>query len=172
MTYFTISEIFLSILYAFAFGAAYELILISALVLKQQLLLLGELPSAIFKYKGKLLSVKEYFTAKEKYENRKSSKIATEIYTFIKVAVFSFLFLFLSYYALDGEVRLYMLVCSIISMNVVKYLLTSTFIPVSERFFKAVLCGIIIFLRIVFFPIRKIFFFIWRKIYKNAKKKA
>lgn len=172
MTHFTLSEIFSSILSALIFGALLAIALIAASVIYRQLFKLKLLPKAIFLYDGSLMSAKSAITYTEKAKVKKYTKALHEFYAFFRVVLFSSLFLLLSYYALDGAFRIYMLIVSLGALFSVKYLLTHTFVPIAEKVFETVFYGIIILFRILTFPMKRILFLKWNKIYEKKHKKT
>ena len=134
-------EVLLSCLYAIAFGVGYYLILEAFRMLSR---FCKALPRMI---RLEVKSVKNYM-------NRKTEG---SFFTFFSVFLFFLGFLLLSYFALDGQLRIYMLILS----TAVYFLLDFTFSAILEDAFSRLLA---VALFIIILPVRKIAKFIYKYI--------
>lgn len=151
MKYFEWLELFYSIYYAFIFGLIFTFTnLILDIFLKLVKSILPLFKSIIFYYK--------LFSPPDLFQNVDKKTIPSKSYVlFLKVIYFSFVFLLLSYLALDGCLRIYLFIIYLsVCVLCEKYLSR----PLFKLFFKAgyyILFLFILIARIVFLPLKSLF---------------
>ena len=145
MTYFTAEELLLSFLYALVYGISYAAFIETIGVLGK---LFRNVPSVV-----QSVIIYDKLCSPSCITLIKNDRHAG-IRTFATTTAFSIGFIFLSYFALDGEVRLYTLIASITSFFIFKLLtkkyLSSTAYAILSVVFRLPL----ILLRVILYPIR------------------
>ena len=121
MTFYTLYEILASTLHAAIYGASFALLIVFANVILKEFARLIAVPREIFCYSGKIFE-RPNPTFKLK-RGGKARRISKGIFVFLSVFLFTLGFILLSYYSLDGSIRLYMLAISISVMLFAKPLL-------------------------------------------------
>ncbi len=144
MMYFSIAEIFLSLLYASIFGGGFFLFYIVVKVLKREVKKISFLPGLLIRY-DKILEKPTINRGRINYSF--DSMISA-----ILAIIYSLGFLLLSYYALDGCLRIYLLFVSLAAFLIPKKLLTERLLWLTEKLFDSVFYLVTILLRIAIFP--------------------
>lgn len=160
MMHFTVSEIFSSVLFAFIFGAGCAFLYMLALSIFDQLAYILLFPKYIFCYSEKILSIPPKTNSGRKEKG-------SPVLTFFSIIIFTLGFILLSYFALDGSIRLYMLVISLSSLFLVKKVLLSKIFSLLNISVYYLFSYIIIALRVVTYPFLRSFFYIKKKILKQ-----
>lgn len=167
MTFYSLYEILASTLHAAIYGLAFALFTVLANATSKELARLIALPREIFCYNGKILEMPNLsFVFKS---NGKTQRISKGIFVFLSVFLFTLGFVLLSYYSLDGSIRLYMLAISIIVMICSKPFLYKSIFILIDKLFKSFLVIFVITLRILTIPIVKFLIFIKKIILKEHK---
>ena len=155
MIYFSFRSIILSIIYALIYGAIFGFVINFIKQIPLMLKYIVSIPKALIIYTGPLNSV----TYVKKY--KKKPNVISRLYVFFSIIIFSLGFLFLSYYAIDGELRLYLLLFSFLGIKAsCSFIL---FINFTLLPFKKLIYMHIVFLRIIFYPIKLTVYFTYKK---------
>ena len=143
---FTGEEILYSVLYALVYGAGFALIYRFVSLLFR---MLKSIPSIC----SDALFSKDNFKFNNTFDYVKKQNVGA-IYRFLSVIAFALGFILLSYLALDGEIRLYMLILSTASV----YLVNLAFSVVFNRLFvfliNALVFAFVFVIRVIFLPLR------------------
>lgn len=94
-----------------------------------------------------------------------------EILAFLFTVAFGIGFILLSYYSLDGEIRVYMLILSLCSLLVFSLLLKRIFVPIADRIFSFIFNLIFKIINVFIWPFLTLGKAIIRKISKKRLKK-
>ena len=156
MISFSINEIHLSIGYAAGYGVAYSAIFSLCLLLRAVIFSLSKILSDIFKFEKifPLPSFKKHIKLSER----------GAVFSFLSVIIFTLGFVLISYFALDGVLRVYMLVFAFASFYLSKFALFDFLNRLFVWIFDKLLMLLCLFLRISFAPIRFLFKFIKSRI--------
>jgi hypothetical protein len=147
MRYFSSEEIWLSIISALIYGAIFEIICIAFTVLTAYLTGLLRLPKSVFFYRGRLLSTP--YSKAGCFDAAVTGRISQLISHSIGVVCFFVGLLLLSYYCLDGIIRIYVLVLVLSSLYLTRVLLRPI---VTKAFFcllRLILSVVTVALRII-----------------------
>ena len=156
MIYFDFREIVSSVLHSLIYGAFFSVFSLTFLVLK------GFLGSAfralcqIFVYNGSLFKT-EWRGGKG--WGAKFSSVSAFLFT----VMFSLGFIFLSYYSIDGQIRVYMLLIAVSVFLLVRFLFENRLRAIICRLFELVLSIFIIISRIILLPFRNFVFLFYKK---------
>lgn len=152
MMHFTSSEILISLLYAVVFGALFFILYSAVSILKYELGRLIDILPTVFQY-DKIL---EKPTKKQgRNENQEGGAFA-----FMSVIIFALGFVLLSYYALDGCVRIYLLLFALSSFFIPKALLYEKIALIFEWVFEVLFYALIIAFRIAAWPFLRLFLYL------------
>ncbi len=155
MMHFTSGEILISLLYAVVFGIGFFVFYTSACIFKYELVrLIGVLPST-FRY-DKILE------KPTKIQGR-CEKQQGVIFAFMSVIIFAIGFILLSYYALDGCIRVYLLLFALSSFFIPKVLFYEKIALIFEWIFEALFYALIIVFRIAAWPFLRLFLYLKSK---------
>ncbi len=141
-------EILLSVLYAFIFGLGYSLFY-------QLILISFETLKSLPRLAREILGSEKIFPSPSIKKEIKDRKFGA-VFAFFSVFLFFVGFLLLSYLALDGQLRLYMLIISSASFYIFN---SAFFVVLSNAFILLFDCLIFIFstaLRIIILPFRRL----------------
>lgn len=162
MIYFSFREILLSVGYAALYGVITALIFVSFLSLKG---LLSDLRA----YSREIISYERVFSSIKAKRSEGEVELSAAA-TFFAIIFFFLGFILLSYHALDGEIRIYMLIVVFASFYLSKIAFLSVFQKVIIRFFRFVLYVLIVILRLVIMPFRSFYPKIKEKFSVNGAK--
>ena len=133
---------------AATFGAALSIFL-------HTVRLLPSLVRNTFFYRGRPLSVERgAFLPKPA---RRVSRVGAEVRRFLKIIAFALGFLLLSYLALDGIIRVYMLALSLTALFFARRLFFKILVPFAERISVEICRAAVLLLRLLFLLPRKFF---------------
>ena len=161
--YFSSEEILSSVISAILFGGAFAFFCVLASNVFRQAVALIISGRQIFSYVG------IFDVPRLEYEYRASKTgLLSQMFAFFFTVLFGVLFILLSYYSLDGSLRIYMFLIFgsaflAIYLTLNKYL-TQIFDAIFSFIFKALVYAI----RLVFLPTRCFFTKIFPKIVKNV----
>ncbi len=158
MIHFSTGEMLFSLLYAIAFGVGFFLLFAAVSVLKKQIKRIAALPILLVRY-DKILEK----PTKNKSRNADEAGAAM---TFIFVILFALGFILLSYYALDGCVRIYILLLALVGFILPKGLLYERLFLIFDRIFDLVFYVVTVALRVTVFPFLRLFLHFKTKKYK------
>ncbi len=150
MIYFTAEEIYLSILHSIIYGTGFALALSAVDCIIRLAGRSREYFSSLFHYE-KIFSVSSV-----KAKEISISSIG-RIRLLIYIITFSVGYILLSYFSLDGIFRLYTLVLSLLIMYFTKLTLGAAAVKLFDKLLFVLLYPIVVVLRIVIRPFRKIF---------------
>ena len=152
MISFSINEILVSIGYAAGYGVAYSAIFSLCLLIRALIFSLSNILSDIFRFEKifPLPSFKKHIKLSER----------GAIFSFLSVIIFALGFILISYFALDGVVRVYMLFFAFAAFYLSKFVLFDFLNKIFVWFFDKLLMLLCLFLRISFAPIRSLFKFV------------
>lgn len=128
MIQLTLSKVLFSVLCATCFGFFLAVLGIAGKVVVSEIKILPAVIKSVFVYDEKPWRI-ERGTFRGVPLGTKS-RIAQEIFQFIKIIAFSLLFILLSYFALDGQIRIYMLAIALLSLFFTRKMLSKTIFPV------------------------------------------
>ena len=164
--HFTTSEIIRSVISATLFGAFYAIFCSSLTALSKYISAIMKSVFAALR-RGKLPSPKSPILDWQS----KSGGVLSEALVFIRVLFFGLLFILLSYYSLDGDIRLYMFIILLVSVVLFSFLFDRLIRPVSNAVF-GLFYRLFIYVTMIplwlFLRLKCIFF---RKIPKKTTKK-
>ncbi len=155
MISFSIHEILLSLGYAAGYGVAYSAIFSLCLLLRAIIFSSAEIVAEIFKFE-KLFPLPSF---------KKHIKLSDRgaVFSFFSVIIFALGYVLISYFALDGVVRIYMLVLAFASFYLSKFALFDFLSRIFVWIFDKLLMLLCLCLRICFTPIRFIARLVKRK---------
>ena len=148
MTYFTAEELILSFLYALVYGISY-----AAFV--ETIGALGKLFRNVPTFVQSVIIYDKL--CPPSYINLTPNDRHAGLRTFATTTAFSIGFILLSYFALDGEVRLYTLIASITSFFIFKMLTKKYISGAAYAILSVVFRFSLILLRVILYPIRYIY---------------
>lgn len=155
MIYFTAEELLRSVLHSIIYGAIYVVLMLVCSLLIYNL--------------GVILSAPRSFVHYQKITELPSAnafgcdtRVLGAASAFLKVLIFSLGYILLSYYSLDGMLRIYTLIISVLSALATDRLVCRPLSRLLKRVSSLALGALIILLRIVLLPARYI-------LNKNAK---
>lgn len=151
---FEIKEIALSVLHSVIAGVIFAFVIALAEIIYSEVGKLLRAPREVFLFKGKLTHV-DFSPSKTAEQNR--CGITGELLAFFKVVLFALVYVLLSYYSLDGVPRLYTLVFMLLSFFLSRRILLRYPERVIVWLVDRVYTVLIIGLRIIFLPFKKIF---------------
>ena len=153
--HFSIGEIFISIICSLIYGALFFVFYTATVIIKVQL----EDAKAIIK----IAFVYDKIFKKPTINIGRSEKSCGNLLSFLLVSLFSVGFILLSYYALDGCVRIYVLLLSLFSFFALKWLLFEKTVSLFEHITYWILCVFVILLRMFTFPILRFLRYLKKK---------
>ena len=107
-------------------------------------------------YRGRLLSVERgEFLPKP---GRGGSRVGSEVRRFFKIVAFTLGFLLLSYLALDGMIRVYMLALSLAALFFARRLFSKTLLPFVEIVSVVICHAAVVFFRLILLLPRRFLF--------------
>lgn len=143
---FTTLEILLSVVSASVFGAIFAFLDIILEILSLEGEHIKRIREHIFGPQ-KIISIpKRVGTENEK--TKEKYKYIGELITFFKVIIFTVGFILLSYYALDGVVRVYLLVFGVVFFLALRCLFEKSILKIADSLFLLLYGAFIILLRI------------------------
>ena len=148
---FTSFEILASIFSATIFGAFFAFLNLVLKILNLEIRHISKIGEHLFNSKN-IFSIpkrRALITA----EPPKRHKYLSEISTFFKVIIFDVGFILLSYYALDGEIRAYLLFFSIGFFILFNSLFDKTLLKITDVFFVFIYGVFVVFLRLSLRPL-------------------
>jgi len=158
---FEINQLLIGAVSALVYGVCFGMFLSILTIIHRQIFAIPICVKSIFKCRKD----KPLEEVPSKRESKSTTEtLLTQIIAFFKTVLFSFGFMLLSYYSLDGEIRLYMIALSLISLCASKVFLSCYIEPLLEKIINAVLRVIFSVLRFLFFPLRVIFSILSEKI--------
>lgn len=153
MIQLTLSKVLFSVLCATCFGILIAVLGITGRVALSEIRILPGVLRSVFVYDGKPWGIaRGRFIAPP---SASKSRLAEEILRFLQIIGFSFLFIILSYFALDGQIRVYMLSISLLSLFLTRKFLSKTIFPVLCVIMGEIYRFIAIALRLAFYIPRK-----------------
>ena len=167
MISFSIDELLHAVICAAIFGAGYSALLS---VLKPFLKMVLDFPISIinaFKNKGRVLDHNKSEIKPDGFAKR----LMCWLYVFFAIHLFWIGFMLLSYYALDGTLRLYMLAIAVLSFYIAKKSVCLPLKRLSYLICSFILDIITVILRIIFLPVKKIIAPIFKRLYKSKPKR-
>lgn len=164
MIYFEDFEVFSSVIHALIYGLLFALFYFSALATKKVIYITIPALKSIVIYKKPIYKTE---IIKKSTDNDKDEGA---LFVFIFTLAFFLGFTLLSYYSLDGQFRIYMLLFSLASFLISNLASKKYLIPAFEFLLKRILALTVVFLRIIILPLR---FLILRliKCFKNRVKR-
>lgn len=159
MTYFSFNEIIFSILCAIIYGVGIGSLFQVARLIPQGLYALAKLPYLSIIYSGKIGQITTYKSAEGK-----GNKWTLGVSVFLKTVIFSIGLVLLSYMALDGEVRVFVILFSLLGflLSYTVGFLLNKLIKLLSFIYKYV----VIFMRVILYPLH----FILYRIYSTSFK--
>lgn len=165
MKYFTAAQLISAVPLAILYGALFYLSVTLLRSFCSLALSVLFLPKHVFAYTR--LKEKPILNARKK----EGIAISGEISAGLKTVLFAFGFILLSYYTLDGSIRLYMLLFSLFGLLIFRGAVQKL-MPVICRLAFAVYYFVTVLLRLIFLPLKRIYViicnFLGKKIYKNS----
>ncbi len=154
MRYFTLNEIFNSIISALIYGGIFEFICIFCSALYALAALFLALPVKAFFYKGRIFCTvyPEQYLADGKRVDIPLKLIASTL----GVLLFSLGYLLLSYFALDGELRLYTLLIALLSGYALRVAVRPYVLRIFTFLLTRIFALLVILLRILTYPLRSL----------------
>ena len=149
MMHFSMTEVLWSLIYALIFGGCFFLFYIAAVVLKSECKRITTLPRLIIKY--------DKIFEKQAINKSRTDCSLGAVTKASLVILYSLGFVLLSYYALDGCVRMYLLFLSITTFLFLKIVLEDIILRFIKSVFDSVFYLILILFRIAVFPFLRIF---------------
>jgi hypothetical protein len=147
MIYFTAEEIYLSIIYSFIYGAGLALILTVFKVILGVRCAIGKYAESILHY--------ERITKVENYCKYSKTTRYGRVYTVFSITMFFLGYLLLSYYALDGNLRIYTFLISLLSTRIFHRIIEPLISTLCCGLIHSLICPLVILLRIIMHPILK-----------------
>lgn len=148
MISFNIYEILLSIGYAAGYGVAYSAIFSLFLLLRAMIISLAEIMVTIFKF--------EKIFPLPCFKNLIKPCNRGAVFTFLSVVIFTLGFITISYFALDGVIRIYMLIFAFASFYLSKFALFDFLNKLFVWIFDKILVLLCLALRIALTPARRL----------------
>ncbi len=153
MMTFSAAEILRSCICALAYGAGASLLLIVLVICARQLGYILSLPRHALIYEGRILDLPKQGDKSGVIRNTRS---VGEILTALKIILFAVGYIIFSYYALDGEIRLYTLALSLVAFFLARKLLSGLSVKLSDKLIFAIFAIPLLILRILIYPIHLI----------------
>jgi len=152
---FTVQEILRSLIYAAVFGIGFFLFFTVAAIIVNQIRRLRFLPSLIIKY--------DKISEKTIKNNGRIENKSNSVSVSAAVVLFILGFLLLSYYALDGIIRIYLFLVSFISFAAAKQLFYKHIYSIINTIFDVAYHLFVLALRILCLPFLRIYLYIYSK---------
>ena len=162
MIEFGMRDIAISVVSAAVYGMACNLFLLFCYVIFGQFSVFATIFKNAVRFEGSIWSVKHIDFSLKRSEDEKEYVRAPKI--ILKMFLFTLGFYILSYAFLDGEIRIYMLLVSVISLFSTKNLFYSFLLGIIDRIFMVVCRILTVTLRIIFFPLRIFYCYLSKKI--------
>ncbi len=165
MTYFTALETLLSMFSAAVFGLIFSVLDIILKILTVEM-------RHVMNIKEHLFSKSNIFKIPKKKEETvfkgSGGRLFGEVGAFLKCVIFVIGFILLSYYALDGAIRLYLLVSAVFFFYVLRGVCNKTLFRIMDSIFVFLYGLIIVLMRIAMLP----FMYTIKALNKRISKKA
>lgn len=155
MISFTSGEILLSLLYSLVYGVLFFIFYTLICLLKNEVGLLKSLPESIIRY-DKILE------KPIKMRGRIAKEQSPDVVA-VSIIAFALGLVLLSYYALDGCVRIYLIIVSLTSFFAIKSLAFDKIFILLTSIFGFLIYLFTIALRIIIFPFLRLFSFFRKK---------
>ena len=152
MIVFSLRQILLSCLYSAIYGFSFAVILIALLVLSDTLVLFFRAIRSVVAYEGRITAL----SAWDKDVKPRSRGWRPELAVGVGAFLYSVGYVLLSYYALDGAVRLYTFIIALLAVFFTYKLAAGGARRMFERVFFVIFCPLVLFLRILTYPLHKI----------------
>ena len=149
MTYFTTFETIASLFSAAVFGAIFAVLDAILKILSVEARCIKKIHEHLLKYKSIFELPKSEMNSREE----KRSGLVGEVSVFFKVTAFTLGFILLSYYALDGAIRIYLLIFAIAFFLLFKYASDATLLKLADRIFVFIYGIFIVTLRLLSRPL-------------------
>lgn len=162
MIYFTADEIGRSLLIALAYGVFF------CLIISLFDVIYGTIKDLF--YSLKQIIVYEKITSEVNFVELKIKKEGSAAGVFVSVVLFFIGYILISYMTLDGCVRIYMLIVSSASLFLLKLIICDKFVFLMRKILRSVICGFVIALRTLLYPLCRFYQKIRSKIVKNLGK--
>lgn len=148
MMTFSSAEILESMICALIYGASFAALLSLAMLIKGLVVKSGE----IFK---EIIGFEKIFPL-PRFKEIVFAQGCGAVLSFFAVVSFAVGFSMLSYYSLDGELRLYMLILSFASFYLSKFVFSEVFVKIFLLFFRTFLTCFALLARVFILPIRSL----------------
>ena len=162
MMHFSVGEIILSLIGALIYGALFFVFYTATVIIKVQLEDAKAIIKTTFRY--------DKIFKKPKINIGRNEKYCGTALSFLLVLIFTLGFILLSYYILDGCVRIYVLLLALFSFFVFRRFLFEKAVLFFEQIFCGILFAFVILIRIFTLPILRLYRYFNKKRGNLAKK--